>query len=90
MSDPVLFCAIVYASFVRSWATTATSPPMPATSKASTTSSKKPPTSPTQLALCGGHEREIVLIAKLGRQAADQAHALEDRAQHDGTPLRNY
>ena len=50
---------------------------------------RPPATSPT-LALCEGHEREIAMLAKLGHAAADQAHALEDRAQHDGTPLRNF
>ena len=63
---------------------------MPRTSTASITSSKTAGDIADALALCGGHEREIALISKLGRQAADQAHALEDRAQHDGTPLRNY
>ena len=43
-----------------------------------------------QLALCEGRAWEIAMLAKIGRAAADQAHALEDRAQHDGTPLRNF
>ena len=43
-----------------------------------------------RLAACEGRAREIAMLAKVGRQAADQAHALEDRAFRNGTPLRNY
>ena len=90
MSDPVLFCAIVYANFVSFMGYHSDLTAYARDIESLDYLVEEAADIADALALCGGHEREIVLIAKLGRQAADQAHALEDRAQHDGTPLRNY
>ena len=90
MSDPVLFCAVAYAAFLQFMGYHGDVTVYAKDIDSSMYIAETAGDIADELALCGGHEREVALISKLGRQAADQAHALEDRAQRDGTSLRNY
>ena len=90
MVDPVLFCALAYATFLEFADLFSTPAFYEQNVDAAMYVSEMAGDITDRLMACGRYEREIALLARIGRQAAGQAHKLEDQAAHTGTPLRQY